>query len=180
MTELPAFVDWFIFPFEGEFRVRDRVPANPAEHVRSGDPGGPPCNECASPDEDYLWVDDRWRVRPAEPKAIPLVFLETREHVDFEDMGPQLAAELGPLLIRIHQGIYAGGGIGRVHHSKWGDGSSHWHLWFFGRPVGDLQLAGFAMSMWAQVLPPMPTGEWDMRMSALAAHLATEGGTALR
>ena len=34
-----------------------------------------------TPDPNLIWANDHWRVRAAEPKAVPLVFLETREHV---------------------------------------------------------------------------------------------------
>src|SRR5207245_1021549 len=80
---LPAYVDWPIFPFEGELRVKAPTFLD-ADLVRSGEPGGSPCASCAASDDDFIWVDDHWRViASAKPSVVPaLLFLETRAHVD--------------------------------------------------------------------------------------------------
>src|SRR3954447_11904517 len=64
---LPDFVHWSIFPFVGEFQVRPIEPPRDADAPRDGEPGGAPCRACAAPDDDYLWVDDHWRVSAPIP-----------------------------------------------------------------------------------------------------------------
>jgi hypothetical protein len=174
---LPAFVDWPIFPFEGELRVKAPLPRMETDLVRAGE-GGRPCPSCARDDDAYLWVDDRWRVIAANRLAVPAVFLESREHLDLHDLDDAMAAELGLLTARLDRAFLASGGIGRTHVNRWGDGGSHLHLWFYGRPIGTLQLLGFGMPMWAQILPPLADDEWDRALRATAHHLAdAHGGT---
>ena len=173
---LPAFVDWPIFPFEGELRVKEPLPAMATDLVRAGE-GDRPCPSCGKPDDHYLWVDDRWRVIAANRLAVPAVVLESREHLDLHELDDAMAAELGRLTVRLDRAFLASGGIGRTHVNRWGDGGSHLHVWFYGRPIGTLQLLGFGMPMWAQVLPPLPDDEWDRRLLAMAHVLAAGGGT---
>jgi hypothetical protein len=174
---LPGFVSWPSFPFEGEMRIRQPPPES-VELRRAGDPGGPPCR-CPEPDTSFLWVDDNWRVRAAEPKAVPLVFLESREHVDLDQLPTALAAELGTMIVRLERAIRSTGDIARVHIHRWGDGSAHFHMWFFGRPTGALHLLGLGTTMWTEILPAMPRDEWDVCMRAIALDLARDGGSAL-
>ena len=67
-------------------------------------------------DDRYVWVDDNWRVlAPEQRSAVPVqLFLETREHLDMDDLDAVLAAELGQLIVRLDRAIQAVGGIGRV------------------------------------------------------------------
>jgi hypothetical protein len=103
---LPAYVDWPLFPFEGELRVK-------------------------SPTRD-------------EPPSVPvLVILETRVHVDLDGLDGELAAELGQMIVRLDRAIRSVGNVGRVHVHRWGDGAEHFHLWFFARPVGSMNMLGF-------------------------------------
>ena len=178
---LPDFVSWPIFPFVGEMRVREVVPRQPADWPRSGEPGGGPCESCAEPDARYIWVDEHWRVlAPATRSAVPVqIFLETRDHVDMDGLDSTRAAELGQLIVRIDRAIQAVGGIGRVHMSRWGDGASHFHLWFYGRPFGDLQMVGFCLPMWAMTLPPTPEDVWNRNLAIVARELAKGGGRAI-
>ena len=178
---LPDFVNWPIFPFVGEFRVRELQPLRSADAPRDGEEGGAPCGSCGAPDRDYVWVDDHWRVSaPLLPSGAPVqVFLETREHVDMDGLDPIRASELGQMIVRLDRAIQAVDGIGRVHVSRWGDGGSHFHMWFYGRRVGDVQMLGFCSAMWAMVLPPTPTEEWNHNLAVLAAKLAEDGGRAM-
>ena len=178
---LPDFVHWSIFPFVGEFRVRPIEPPREADAPRDGEPGGAPCPACAAPDDDYVWVDDHWRVSaPIRPSGAPVqVFLETREHVDLDDLGADRVAELGPMIVRLNDAILAVGGIGRVHINRWGDGGSHFHVFFYGRPLGDVQMFGFTSAMWAMTRPPTPDAEWNRNLAVVAAELARESGRAM-
>jgi hypothetical protein len=177
---LPDFVSWPIFPFVGDLPVREVQPRRAEDHPRDGEPGGSPCRACAAPDAEYLWVDDRWRVTPPlRPSGAPVqLFLETRDHVDLEDLDEDGAADLGRMIVRVTRAIHAVGGIGRVHVNRWGDGGSHFHLWFYGRPVGDTQMIGFCLPLWAMTLPPTPKPEWNRNLAVVAAELARGGGQA--
>jgi len=179
---LPGFVDWPIFPFVGDLHVREVLPRRDHEYPRDGEPGGAPCRSCAAPDEDYLWVDDAWRVRaPDAPSGAPvLVFLETRDHVDLAELDDHGAAEMGRMIVRLERAVHAVGGIARVHVNRWGDGGSHFHLWFYGRPFGDPQMIGFCLPLWAMTLPPTPQDEWDRHLTTIAGELARGGGRAMR
>ncbi len=178
---LPDFVTWPIFPFVGELAVRPVVPLQAADWPRSGEPGGAPCASCAEPDDRCIWVDEHWRVlAPAERSAVPVqLFLETRDHVDMDGLDPTLAAELGLMIVRLDRAIQAIEGVGRVHMSRWGDGASHFHLWFYARPFGNLQMVGFCLPMWAMTLPPTPVDIWDRNLTIVAHELAKGGGRAI-
>jgi len=179
---LPAFVHWPIFPFVGDLSVREVLPRRDHDYVREGEPGGAPCTACATPDDDCLWVDDHWRVTPPlHPSGAPVqVFLETREHVDMQDLDDERAAELGRMIVRIERAVLAVGGIGRVHVNRWGDGGSHFHLWFYGRPFGDPQMIGFCLPLWAMTLPPTADDEWNRNLDIIAGELAKGGGHSMR
>jgi hypothetical protein len=178
---LPNFVDWPIFPFEGELRVRAQADLLPEDGPRAGEPGGGPCESCLAGDEEYAWVDERWRVRPpTQRQGVPvLLFLETRDHVDMDTMTPELVAELGQLIVRLDRAIQAVDGIGRVHVNRWGDGASHFHMWFYGRPRGTQQMFGFCLPMWAMTLPPTDEQVWQRNIAVVARELASGGGRAI-
>ena len=178
---LPDFVHWPIFPFVGELRVRPIEPPRDADAPRDGEPGGAPCRSCAASDDDYLWVDDHWRVSaPIRPSGAPVqVFLETREHLDLDDFDGDRAADFGRMIVRLNRAVLAVGGIGRVHVNRWGDGGSHFHVFFYGRPVGDVQMFGFCSAMWAMTRPPTPDDEWGRNLAVVATELAREGGRAI-
>jgi hypothetical protein len=122
-------------------------------------------------------VDDHWRVSAGPRSGVPLqVFLETREHLDLGDLDDQRATELGLLTVRLDRAMQAIDGIGRVHASRWGDGSSHFHMWFFARPVGASHLLGFGLPMWAMTLPPTDEATWEANAAVVARALAAGGG----
>ena len=171
------YADWPIFPFEGDIRAKAPLPPLDADVPRSGEPGGQPCRTCTRPDESYVWVDEHWRVSAAEPSGVPvLLFLETRDHVDLDGLDPDRAAELGRLLVRLDRAIQSIGGIGRVHVNRWGDGGSHFHLWFFARPVGAWQMSGFFMPVWAKIFPATAADVWQRNLDTVGRALAAEGG----
>ncbi len=178
---LPDFVSYSIFPFEGDLRVRPLADPLPKDWARPGEPGGAPCGTCETGDESYIWVDDHWRVRgPERRSGVPVqLFLETRDHLDMADLSPELAGELGQLIVRLDHAIGAVEGIGRVHLNRWGDGGSHFHMWFYGRPVGATQLLGFCLPMWAMILPPTEEEIWQRNLAVVASRLADGGGTAM-
>lgn len=70
-------------------------------------------------------------------------------------------------------------GVARVHVNRWGDGSSHLHLWFLARPYGRLQLRGTFLSLWDSILPPISEEQWRENLALVAAWLAEFGGRPL-
>ena len=184
MTEtprnLPDFVNWPSFPFTGDLRVKPLLPKASKEPPRQGE-NESSCHACAAPDEAYIWVSERWRVRAMErPTGLPMVLiLESRSHLDLGDLPNLLAAELGVMTVRLERAVRSLEGVARVHVNRWGDGSAHLHLWFLARPFGYLQLRGSFLSLWDDILPPIPEDTWRENLAMIAAWLAEFGGRPL-
>ena len=173
---MPPVGDWETFPFEGEIRVRPLLP--PAdEPPRLGDDPAD-CWRCRLGDEDVIWSDDRWLLAPlSQPSGLPVVvILMPRQHCDLGDIPPHLAAELGPLIVRVERAVDAVGHIGRVHVGRWGDGSAHLHLWFIARPARMPQLRTSFAAIWDDILPPLPETLWRANLAVVARELAGTGG----
>ena len=162
---MPPVETWESWPFEGEARPRPLASPAAAEEPRHGE-GGIDCNACDTPDGEYIWTDERWRLRPYREPALPvIVLLEPREHyAEPGDLPEDLAAECGVLLGRIERAIRKVPHIGRVHVCRWGDGSEHLHWWFMARPARFPQLIGSFAAIWEDVLPRLPE---DVRQSNL-------------
>lgn len=171
---MPPVDEWETFPFEGELRVRPLQPPVDAEKPRFG-AGGVDCGRCERGDEAALWRDERWRlVSLPKPSGLPvIVILETREHFDLPDLPEELAADLGPLILRIERAVRSVGEIGRVHVCRWGDGSEHFHLWFMARPARVPQLIGSFAAIWDDILPPTPEAVWRANLDTVARALAS-------
>lgn len=180
----PPIADWDVFPWEArDGAVVPKVLASPGqEPPREGEEGGPPCWLCAGgvPEDRIVWEDERWLVT-AEPKptGMPLVVvLWTREHLDFGDLDDDQASEFGRIsnrLVRIIQGMP---NIGRVHVNRWGDGSSHFHVWFFARTQGLNAIKGSYAVEWDEILPGGPEDVWRADLHTIAAKLANWDGHA--
>jgi diadenosine tetraphosphate (Ap4A) HIT family hydrolase len=178
--KLPDFVSWPSFPFEGDLRVKALEPVADTEPPRLGEEASD-CPSCAAPDDAYIWVSDRWRVRATEkPSGLPMVLiLESRSHLDLGDLSNLLAAELGVMTVRLERAIRSLDGVARVHVNRWSDGAAHLHLWFLGRPTGRLQLRGSFLSLWEDILPPVDESRWREDLALVAAWLGEFGGRAL-
>jgi len=100
-------------------------------------------------------------------------------HHDLEDLPPELAAELGPMIQRVARAIGTLSGVGRVHVNRWGDGSEHFHVWLLPRPLGLWQLRGAMLAVWDDILPPIPREEWEANRQAVAGALAEIDGEAV-
>jgi hypothetical protein len=177
---LPSFTSWPTFPFEGEFRVKQLDEPVSVEPPRHGeDPAD--CRACSAPDEAYIWVSERWRVRSLDrPTGLPVVvILESRSHLDMGDLPNFLAAELGVMTVRLERAVRSLDGVARVHVTRWGDGSAHLHVWFMARPYGRLQLRGTFLSLWDEILPPISEWQWQENLALVAAWLGEFGGQAL-
>jgi diadenosine tetraphosphate (Ap4A) HIT family hydrolase len=171
---MPPVHDWETFPFEGDVRVRPLAPPVDAEKPRYGE-GGVDCGRCERGDETAIWRDENWRLVPLHrPSGLPVVvILETREHLDLPDLSGQIAAELGPLIVRIERAVRSVGEIGRVHVCRWGDGSEHFHFWFMARPARLPQLIGSFAAIWDEILPATPEDVWHANLDAVARAMGT-------
>jgi diadenosine tetraphosphate (Ap4A) HIT family hydrolase len=169
----PPVEEWETWPFAGPVAVRELDPPVAAEAPRAG-AGGVLCRRCEHGDQGALWSDEHWIVRTTEgPTGLPFVaFLETRAHRDFGDLPDELAAQLGPMLIRVQRAVFAIGDIGNVHVCRWGDGSEHFHVWFMARPARVPQLIGSFAAIWDDVLPPVPIDVWRANVEIVRRALA--------
>ncbi|MGW5560471.1 hypothetical protein ACWER9_25020 [Micromonospora sp. NPDC003944] len=177
---VPDFTQWPSFPFEGDLHVKHLDDPVPVEPPRKGE-GLRECTACNAPDDAYIWVGERWRVRAMDrPTGLPMVLiLESRSHLDLGDLPNLLAAELGVMTVRLERAIRSLDGVARVHVNRWGDGSAHLHMWFLARPYGRLQLRGTFLSLWDSILPPISEAQWRENLALVAAWLAEFGGRPL-
>ena len=161
-------------------RVKKLSPRVDVEPARKGEDAAD-CASCQAPDDSYIWVSERWRVRAMDrPTGLPMVLiLEARSHLDLGDLPNLLAAELGVMTVRLERAIRSLDGVARVHVNRWGDSSAHLHMWFLARPKGQLQLRGTFLSLWDGILPPVPEAQWRENLALVAAWLEAFGGTAL-
>jgi hypothetical protein len=177
---LPDFTTCPTFPFVGDLRVRELDPPVELEPERPGeDPES--CATCRAPDDAYIWVADRWRVRAMDrPTGLPaVVILEPRSHLDLGDLPNLLAAELGVMTVRLERAIRSLDGVARVHVNRWGDGLAHLHVWFMARPYGHLQLRGTFLPLWDDILPAISEERWRENLALIAAWLGEFGGRTL-
>jgi diadenosine tetraphosphate (Ap4A) HIT family hydrolase len=160
-------------------RVKTLAAPVEVEPPRSGEDASD-CVACNTPDDAYIWVSDRWRVRAMDrPTGLPMVLiLECRSHLDLGDLPNLLAAELGVMTVRLERAIRSLDDVARVHVNRWGDGSAHLHMWFLARPRGRLQLRGTFLSLWDDILPVIPEQQWRENLALVAAWLAEFGGRA--
>jgi diadenosine tetraphosphate (Ap4A) HIT family hydrolase len=168
------------FPLEGDIRVRPLADPVLPEPPRMGEPGGKPCGLCADPDEHVIWRDERWIVQAGlRPTGLPMVaLLSPVAHVTLHTMPAELAADLGTMIQRVALAIGRIDGVGRVHFSRFGDGSEHFHMWFRARPLGMMQLRGPMLAVWDDLLPQTPEEELSANMRTVATALAERGGRA--
>ncbi|MCW2843133.1 MAG: Diadenosine tetraphosphate (Ap4A) hydrolase [Nocardioides sp.] len=181
---MPDLGEWDVFPWQAvDGAVVPKVlPAPADEPARAGEEGGKPCGQCASgfPPERVVWEDEHWVLTHfGEPSGAPLqLMLHTREHLDMPDLGDDLASELGRITVRLTRIIENLPNIGRVHSNRWGDGSAHFHLWFFARTERLATILGSYAVEWSEILPPGPEGVWREDLHTVATKLANWGGDA--
>src|SRR5581483_527120 len=169
----PPLAEWDTWPFDGDVTPRELERPVDKEPPRHGeDPVD--CRECETGIEGALWHNDRWYLRPLnEPSGLPcVVLLMTRMHVDFTDLDEQHAAELGPLLLRMHRAVMSVPSVGNVHVGRWGEGSAHCHIWFMGRTARLTQLRSSFAAVWDDILPPLPEDVWRANLEHVRAALS--------
>lgn len=175
-----SFVEWPAFPWavEGDRIVaKDLQPPTEVDRVRDGE-GGNPCWRCAHPDEGVVWGNEGWTlsVNREGRGGLLAMWLQTREHLDFGDMGEGLAAEFGRLTLRLHNAMLALPNAGRVHLGKWGDGSAHLHVLAMVRPARLPQVIGSFAVEWDDLLPQVPEDVWQREVDEVAMVMAAGEG----
>lgn len=180
----PPIAGWDVFPWEvHDGAVAPKVLRAPHdEPARRGEADDKPCTACAAgfaPDR-VVWEDEHWVLtHDGAPSGLPVVLvLHTREHTDMPDLSDELASQLGRITTRLTRIIGALPHIGRVHVNRWGDGGSHFHLWFFARTERLPQILGSYAVEWDAVLPPGPEDVWRADLHTVATKLANWGGKA--
>jgi diadenosine tetraphosphate (Ap4A) HIT family hydrolase len=106
-----------------------------------------------------------------------VVWMASRRHYDsFADLPDPLAQSYGPMVARVERAILALGDIARVHVYRWGDGSAHFHIWFYPRPLGMLEARREMLPLWADLLPEAPKEVLADAEAKIAATLAADSG----
>jgi len=164
------------FPFDGDIRVKPLERPIIPEPPRNGEPGNEPCHQCTNPDRNLIWRDDQWSLHTSgDPIGLPMVaVLLPVQHVTLHTMPPDLAAGLGLMIQRVALAIGRIEGVGRVHFSRFGDGSEHFHVWFLARPLGMMQLRGPMIAAWDDLLPHLPEDELQANIKTVADALARD------
>ena len=131
------------------------------EPPRRGEPGGEPCGVCEGHTTEAVWSDAHFTMHPPVGGSLPgTVWVASTEHVDsFSDLSPEAAAAFGPMVASVERAILGRGDVGRVHLYRWGDGGSHFHVWFMPRPLGMLEASGAMLPLWEDVLPNVTDDE---------------------
>lgn len=169
-----------LFAFDGDVQVVPLAEPVLPEPPRAGEDGGAPCLACTGPDTAVIWRDDRWQLKAGiEPSGLPIVaLLEPREHYRLDNLSPELLADLGPMIQRVAGAVRRIESVGRTHFSRFGDGSEHFHVWFFARPLGMMQLRGPMLSVWGDILPSVPDEELRANARTVATALCEVSGRA--
>jgi diadenosine tetraphosphate (Ap4A) HIT family hydrolase len=178
---MPALAGWDIFPWEGDgLRPRVLEPPLDAEPPRAGEDGRP-CRCASGEPEHAIWRNDRWTVASTgAPSGMPLVLLlESREHLDFDELDDDLASEFGRVTSWLHRIMARLEHVGRVHVNKWGDGGAHLHVTFVARTARLPHVLGSTAVEWDDVLPPAPEEVWRADLRHVAQRLALHDGVAL-
>jgi diadenosine tetraphosphate (Ap4A) HIT family hydrolase len=178
---LAAFANWEPFPFEMEgLRVVTlRRPELPEAPRHDEDPAT--CRSCAAGSGRLVWQDDAWRLMALpEPSGAPLVLmLLPKGHFDLGNLPDDLATQLGTLVVRVGRAIESLEHIARAHVSRFGDGGAHLHIFFFARPEGFIQLRGNFLTVWDDLLAPVPRAVRDADAARVGELLvASLGGSA--
>jgi diadenosine tetraphosphate (Ap4A) HIT family hydrolase len=179
----PDIASWDVFPWEvaGDEVVPKVLRAPADEPPRWGEAPDKPCGACAGfPPERVVWEDEHWVLtHDGAPSGLPVVVvLHTRAHLDLSDLDDELASQLGRITTRLVRIIGHLDNIGRVHVNRWGDGSAHFHLWFFARTARLAQILGSYAVEWDEVLPPGPEDVWRADLHTVGTKLANWGGHA--
>jgi diadenosine tetraphosphate (Ap4A) HIT family hydrolase len=173
---------WDIYPYES-VRLRPLDPLADGEASRHGE--DPAACWCADPDGrplDVVWRNDRWVLKAADlTSGLPVAFvlIPLTPHADLPTLPMDVAAEMGQLMVAVSAAIESLPSVGRAHVARYGDGATHFHLFFFGRPARMLQFRGIPLHEWSASLPVVPEGVLQANARFVADRLVeTIGGQA--
>lgn len=179
---MPTQSEWDIFPWEVvDGAIAPKViPPPSTEAARGGDDAEHPCAECTGNDDRLVWEDESWTLsHPGRPAGLPVVVtLTPKFHEDSGVLSDEHASQMGRIINRLVRIIENLPHIGRVHVHRWGDTSSHLHIWFFARTEGLTNVLGPLATEWNLMLPPGPEDVWCEDLRTIATKLANWGGTA--
>ena len=166
-----------LFPFTGDFQLRELSPPMDAEPPRAGESDDRPCFRCSENGSPILWRNDRFVISatPGGPNPVGL-FVETVDCIDFDGFDAELAAEVGVISWHLTRIVEARDDVGRAHLHRFADGAKHFHLWVLGRPAGQLELFGWGNIVWAQLLPPIADEIRDANHREVVAEFAAAHG----
>jgi hypothetical protein len=180
---MPTRSTWEIFPWEvvdGEI-VPKEIPPPSQESARPDEVEFDGSTELGEFDpERIVWEDEFWVLsHPGRPTGLPIALaLQPRFHEDSGVLSDDRASEMGRIINRLVRIIEALPHIGRVHVHRWGDHSSHLHVWFLARTEGLATISGPLATEWNLMLPPGPDDVWRKDLHTIAVKLANWGGEA--
>jgi hypothetical protein len=159
VEEMPG---WDIFPFEiDSLRIKPLRPLGDDEPPRRGEAADDCwCTDPTAqlPTGGTAWSNERWRLVLSQEARVPVVlFLEPLAHCDLATVPPELAGEMGQLVVAIAAAVEELPSVGRAQLYRFGDGGAHLHLFFMGRPRRLLQFRGSPLLDWEENLPLVPT-----------------------
>jgi diadenosine tetraphosphate (Ap4A) HIT family hydrolase len=174
---LPQQAMWEIFPFEPEALVVKPLQADVVPEPPRGGEGDSPCWRCSEPEADVIWGDRQWVLAGMGELRLPFAaMLMPRAHLDLGDLDEDMSADLGRLIVLIDRAVRRVPDVARCHVNKWGDGGAHLHVAFLARPTGMLQLRGSNLTLWEDMLPPIPPESAAAAMRQVADELARVRG----
>ena len=147
-------------------------PRTVPEPPRRGEAGGEECGICQQ--DEGVWSDANWVLHNPVGGSLPgTMWLASRAHADsFADLPDDLATDFGRVVARIERAILSVGDIARVHVYRWGDGSAHFHVWFYPRPLGMLEARREMLPLWAELMPEAPKEAVADAEAKIAAAMA--------
>ncbi|RLV47798.1 hypothetical protein D9V37_16860 [Nocardioides mangrovicus] len=168
------------FPWQvvdGTLEPKPLAPPAAEPVARTGADG---CPICASlPTERTIWENDDFFVsRMFRPSGLLILFLQTKQHIDFTELDDDLAAATGRwevILCRIVERLPH---VAQTYVIRFGSGAEHLHLWFVARPDGFPQIRGSLGLEYDEILPPIPEEVLGPDLHEIARELATHGGRA--
>ena len=156
VEEMPG---WDIYPYEiDSLRIKPLQPLADEEPARRGEAAEDCwCTDPGASAAETAGSNERWRLVAPPGITVPVfVILEPLAHCDLATVPPDLAAEMGRLVVEVAAAIEEVPSVARAQLLRFGDGGAHLHLMFFGRPRQVLQMRGSPMLEWAENLPAIP------------------------
>jgi diadenosine tetraphosphate (Ap4A) HIT family hydrolase len=163
-------------PYKEPLETIEPGPRVIPEPPRRGEPGGEPCAICGGETTKPVWSDEIWTLHPAAGGSLPgTVWMASKLHVDsFSDLPDDLAEQFGRACRAVDRAILSLGDVARVHLYRWGDGGSHFHVWFLPRPLGFIEAKGAMLPIWEDVLPNVTDEELRTAAEKVAAAMPAQ------